>query len=154
MDIDEAVLFPLAIVVPWAMVVAAVDIRCRRIPVRLQLAGLAIAGLTVGFASLAHPSGSGVALLAAGGAITLTALYFVLRVIAPHHLGGGDLRIAPAVGALGGVGGVDGIVLVCIGPFAVTATIGLLLLAANGSRDVPHGPAMVSCAVLATVHGG
>lgn len=138
---------------PWALLVAAVDIRYRRIPVRIQIAGPAVSAIAVGVNVLADPPVSVHLVQVFGGALALTATYFALRVFAPHHLGGGDLRIAPAVGALGGIGGVDGIVLVAIGPFAVTSVIGVVLLAAKGTRHVPHGPAMVGCALLAIAHG-
>ena len=154
MHIDGAPLASLAVVLPWALLVAAVDIRHRRIPVQLQIAGPAVSAIAVGVNVLANPQGSTPLVQVVGGALALTAAYFALRVFAPHHLGGGDLRIAPAIGALGGIGGVDGIVLVAIGPFAVTAVIGVVLLAAKGTRHVPHGPAMVGCALLAMAQGG
>lgn len=149
MHIDGAALVSLGVVMPWALLVAAVDIRHRRIPVRLQIAGPAVSAIVLGVNALASPPGSIPLVSVVGGALALTAAYFALRMFAPHHLGGGDFRIAPAVGALGGVGGVDGIVLVGVGPFAVTAVIGVVLLAAKGTRHVPHGPAMVGCALLA-----
>lgn len=154
MHIDGAALASLAVVVPWALLVASVDIRHRRIPVRLQVSGLAVSAIAVGIQTVADRAGTSGLAFPACGLLALVALYFTLRMIAPHHLGGGDLRIAPAVGAIGGTGGVDGIAVVGVGPFAVTAVIGLVLLSAKGTRHVPHGPSMVGCAVLAIAHGG
>ena len=153
MHIDGATLIALTVAAPWAMLVAVVDIHRMRIPLHLQLGGLAVAAISVGCSALAGTPGDTV-LPSAAGALWLTTLYFVFRVLAPRHLGGGDLRIAPAVGALGGLGGFDGIVLVSIGPFAVTAVIGIFLHSTTGARHVPHGPAMVVCAVLAVARGG
>lgn len=154
MHIDGAALATFTFVLPWALLVTLVDLRHRRIPVRLQLAGIAVSAIAVGAHAVGDVPGPSVLVFAACGALALAALYFTLRLLAPHHLGGGDLRIAPAVGALGGIGGVDGIVVVGIGPFAVTAVIGIVLLAGRGPRYVAHGPSMVGCAVLATALGG
>lgn len=147
---DGIALLNAALVAPWTLAVSAVDARHRRIPVRLQLAGAAVSLVAVAASVIVHPPGFDVAARAAAGAVILAALYAGLRFNAPGHLGGGDVRIAPAVGALGGLGGASGIALVSIGPFAVTAMVGLVL-AHRGVRHVPHGPSMVCCGLLAAM---
>lgn len=147
MDFDAVSQVALALLVPWALRVTVVDVRHRRIPVRLQILGSAISAIAVSAAVLTGARGERVWVSAAAGAVFLFLFYLVLRMLAPTQLGGGDLRIAPAVGAIGGLSGMWGIAVVGIAPFAVTAVIGLFL-AGRGIRHVPHGPSMVGCSLL------
>lgn len=126
----------------WLLSVALVDARSRRIPWPLAAGGLPVA------AGVAATTGTAWAALAGGAA--LGAVYLVLRLISPSSLGGGDLKAAPAVGALAAsAAGTDGWLVVLVAPFVVTALAGLALRVARGARTVPHGPGM--CLAAAAV---
>lgn len=126
----------------WLLAVAAVDARTRRIPDALAALGVAAA------AGVAAATGTGWQALAGGAA--LGAVYLALRLASPSSLGGGDLKAAPAVGALAAsAGGPDGWLVVLVVPFVVTAAVGLALRLARGARTLAHGPGM--CLAAAAV---
>ena len=132
----------LALAHGWLLGVAVVDARIRRIPGPLTLAGLGVA------AAVAWAGGAWWPALAGGAG--LGAVYLVLRLISPGSLGGGDLKAAPAVGALAAVGaGTAGWLLAAVLPFLVTAVLGIVLRLARGDSHVPHGPGMCLAAALA-----
>lgn len=133
----------------WALAVLVTDVRTRRIPGPLAAAGAVPA--------LAVAAASGRWWPAALGALALAAVYLAARLVSPAGLGGGDLRLAPACGALAGVPGPDSWALAAAGAFLLTAALAVaaagLARARGASRPagVPHGPSMVlaSLAVLA-----
>lgn len=126
----------------WALAVSLVDVATLRIPRSLQLLGAPVgAGVLVAASGAA---GSLAPLRAAAvGALVLTAFYLAVRVLAASRLGGGDLRLAPVVGAAGGIAGTGGLVVVLIAPFVVSAVWGLARRHTRTGGAVPHGPGMV-----------
>lgn len=144
---DILPLLALTVVASWSLATAVHDVRTLRIPDVILGSGLMAVAVAVGCVVLVD--GSARLGPVAAGAATLFGAYLLLRVVAPAHLGGGDLRLAPLVGALGGLGGVPGIVCVAVVPFAITAVLGLGLVW-RSVRIVPHGPAMVAAALGVT----
>lgn len=130
----------------WLLVVAAVDARTRRIPDALAALGVPAA------AAVAAATGTGWPALA--GAAVLGAVYLVLRLVSPRSLGGGDLKIAPSIGALAAsAAGTDGVLVALALPFVVTAVAGLALRMIRGARTVPHGPGLCLAAALVLLVG-
>ncbi|GEM_PF-3236334 len=139
----------------WAVALTLTDVRTLRIPPRLRLLGLFCALLALAaFARGEWSADSRMLAHVAAGAALLAAFYLAARVANPAALGGGDLRLAPTIGALGGIAGPGGIALVLVAPFAVSGAWGLYeRLArspgAGGRAFVPHGPGMAWSAVAA-----
>ena len=83
-----------AAVVIWAAALSAVDLRWRRLPNPLTLSGAVL--ITVG----AAVCGRGQAAVLGAGA--LGGLYLAVHLADPAALGGGDVKLALALGALTG----------------------------------------------------
>ncbi len=118
----------MVVLLVWLAVLAACDLRWRRLPNVLTLPGFAVILVIAGL------DGRGAA--AALGAAVLAAVY-----LAGFLLGGfgaGDVKLAMGLGAVTGAAGIEAWV-----PAALLApTLTLLLAALTRSRVVPHGPSM------------
>jgi len=128
-------------VVCWAIALSVVDLRERRLPNVLTLPGAAVilAGATV----------AGRGLPALLGGLGLGGLYLVVHLAAPAGLGGGDVKLALALGALTGALGVGAWALAALTAPLLTAVAGLIGAAAGGGRAVAHGPAMCAASLAA-----
>jgi leader peptidase (prepilin peptidase)/N-methyltransferase len=113
-----------AAVVIWAGALSAVDLRERRLPNLLTLGGAAVilAGSLI--------CGRGPSALA--GAAVLGGLYLVVYLANPAGLGGGDVKLAVALGAVAG-----------------TAAVLRRRGASGSSSVVPHGPSMCVASLVA-----
>lgn len=150
----------LSAVALWSLATAVHDVRTLQIPDVILYSGALAVCLTVSVAVL--DDGRHLIGQAAMGAAVLFAVYLLLRLIAPSHLGGGDLRLAPLVGALGGIGGAAGVLCVAVVPFALTGICGAAVAlgrrcvrsrrgtAAGRRQALAHGPSMVAAAMLVT----
>ncbi|MET9461048.1 A24 family peptidase [Streptomyces canus] len=140
---------------PIALLLAAVDFAVHRLPgvVVLPLVASAIVGL--GGAALL-PGAGGSWRTALLGSLTLGACYLMVFLINPSGLGFGDVKLAPALGAVLGWYG-WGILL--IGTFAgylFGALYGLgLMLARRGGRKtaIPFGPFLLAGAFVGILLG-
>mgnify|MGYP003391871687 FL=1 len=135
-----------AAVVIWAAALSAVDLRWRRLPNPLTLSGAVL--ITVG----AAVCGRGLAAVLGAGA--LGGLYLAVHLADPAALGGGDVKLALALGALTGAFGSPVWVLAALGAPILTAIAGMttLVLAhgrAGGGSSVPHGPSMCVASLAA-----
>lgn len=133
-----------AAVTSWAVVLSAVDLRCRRLPNPLTLTGgaLILLGAVVG-------GRGGPALL---GAAALGGLYLAVHLADPTALGGGDVKLAFALGALTGAFGPPVWVLGALGAPILTACAGLWVMLRHGlgaNVAVPHGPSMCAASLVA-----
>ncbi|KUN57808.1 hypothetical protein AQJ46_45630 [Streptomyces canus] len=140
---------------PIALLLAAVDFAVHRLPdvVVLPLTASALAGL--GGAALL-PSAGGNWRTALIGSLTLGACYFVLFLINPRGFGFGDVKLAPALGAVLGWYG-WGILL--IGTFAgylfgALYGVGLILARRAGrTTAIPFGPFLLAGAFVGILLG-
>lgn len=120
------------VVCAWGAALCWFDMRERRLP---NILTVPAAGLALTAAAWSAIDGAPSALL---GALLWTGLYgaaFLLR-----GLGAGDVKLAPALGALvGGCAGVPATLLAILA--AQLVTLGWVAIARD--RTVPHGPAMI-----------
>jgi leader peptidase (prepilin peptidase)/N-methyltransferase len=134
------------IVVGWAGVLSAFDLTSRRLPNALTLGGAAVI--------LAGAIGFGRGVPALLGAAALGALYLVVHLVNPRGLGGGDVKLAFAVGGLTGALGLSVWVLATLGAPLLTAAAGVVALMSRpaGGRSgamLPHGPSMCAASLAA-----
>ena len=123
-----------AFVSAWLVVLCVYDIRERRLPNWLTMAG------TVAILAVAAASGRGVPALL--GAIGLAGLYLVVHLISPAAMGAGDVKLAAGVGGLTGAFGFDVWVLSAVAAPLLTAIWACVVLIRGSSSTVPHGPSM------------
>lgn len=123
-----------AAVLCWMAALSYFDIRYRRLPNWLTLAGAAVVFVVAVF---------GHNLPMAAGALALAGLYLAAHLVSPRAMGAGDVKLAFGTGGLSGAFGVDVWFIAAIGAPLLTGLIGLMLIAC-GRRgvSVPHGPSM------------
>lgn len=124
----------------WMGALTGYDIAARRLPNWLTLPGAAV------IVAAAVVADRGVPALAGGSA--LAAVYLVVHLTSPSAMGGGDVKLALALGALTGRFGVEVWLLAALGAPLVTAATGMVGLL-WGVRTVPHGPAMCLASLAA-----
>ncbi len=152
MGVGAAQLVAAVVVLAWCAALSAYDITQRRLPNALTL--------PAAVAVLAAAVSAGRGLPALGGAVALLLVYLAVHVVAPSGLGAGDVKLAPAVGALTGAFGVDAWVLAALAAPLLTAMWALAVTAAGAAgrpsagaagrpAAVPHGPSMCVSALAA-----
>lgn len=128
-------------VLVWAAALAVIDVRQRRLPNVLTLTGAAIILIAAAVAGRGVP--------ATLGAVALGGLYLLVHLADPGGLGGGDVKLAVALGALTGALSVQVWVLAAIGAPILTALTGVVSLLRGRGGTVPHGPSMVAASLAA-----
>ena len=118
-------------VLVWAVALSAIDIRHRRLPNPLTLAGAVV------LPGVAAVVGRGLPALA--GALALAALYLLVHLVAPTAMGAGDVKLALGLGALTGAFGADVWACAAVAAPLLTALLGL---ARGRGGPLPHGPSM------------
>ncbi|MCE7082110.1 A24 family peptidase [Streptomyces sp. ST2-7A] len=144
------------LLLPGAMVLAAVDIAVLRLPdvLTLPLAALAVVG--TGIAALL-PGAQGSWLRAVVAAAVLAAVFFVMALISPAGMGLGDVKLAPALGAALGWYGWDVLLTGVFAGFLLAACYALFLVAAKGAgrrTEFCMGPFLALGALVGVVIGG
>ena len=130
-----------AAVVMWAIALSAIDLRQRRLPNPLTLSGTVV--ILIGAALY------GRGLPALLGAAALGGLYLAVHLAAPAALGGGDVKLALALGGLTGALGAPVWSLAALGAPLLTAVAGTAALVLRRARTVPHGPSMCLASLAA-----
>ena len=131
-------------VVIWAVALSAVDLRLRRLPNPLTLSGTVLILLGAALCGRGLP-----AIL---GAAALGGLYLAVHLAGPAALGGGDVKLALALGALTGALGAPVWILAALGAPLLTAIAGtaaLVLRRGHGGHTLPHGPSMCLASLAA-----
>lgn len=121
----------------WCAALCVFDVRQRRLPNALTVPGAAVALVAAGWLAF---DGAWSAL--AGAAIWTAAngIAFLAR-----GMGGGDVKLAPTLGAaVGGLCGAPAVLLAVLGAQVIT----LIWAAASRDRTAPHGPAMILSAAV------
>jgi leader peptidase (prepilin peptidase)/N-methyltransferase len=140
---------PVPFVLTWfAVLLAAVDLRHRRLPDALTLPAYpAVAAATM----LAAVLGGGWSLpvRAAVGALLFGALHALVHLARPAALGAGDVKLSGSVGAVLAAAGWPAMVLAAVLAALLTLLLGL---APRYRRDgIPHGPGLLAAATLLTI---
>lgn len=129
----------------WATQLSLIDVRQRRLPNALTLAGAAV------ILAAAAVCGRGPAALL--GAAALGGLYLAVHLIDPAGLGGGDVKLAVALGALTGALGAPVWLLAALGAPLLTAVAGTAAALRHRGEArriaIPHGPSMCAASLLA-----
>lgn len=136
--------------VGWSAALCWHDMRSRRLPNVLTLPGSVVA---VGYGAAIGQFGP--ALL---GAVALSGLYLIPYLFRPSVVGGGDIKLAFAVGALAGMAGVHTWFVVAIAAPALAVVVALAAIVATAIRRTMHpiasiayGPCLCGAALLALV---
>ncbi|MEV8525833.1 A24 family peptidase [Streptomyces sp. NPDC052000] len=141
--------------VPFAVLLAGVDLSVRRLPdiLTLPLAGV-MAALLICAGVLPGHAGSWIRALAGG--LALGGAYFVLFLINPNGLGFGDVKLAVTLGMVLGWYGWGILFLGAFAGFLLGAAygLGLMVLRRAGRKDaIPFGPFMLGGAVVGVLLG-
>ncbi|MEU5044531.1 A24 family peptidase [Streptomyces griseorubiginosus] len=140
---------------PIAVVVAIVDVAVHRLPdvVIVPFGVCAVAGLG-GAALLPGAGGSWRAALL--GSLTLGACYLVLFLLNPGGFGFGDVKLAPALGAVLGWYGWGVLLIGTFAGYLFGALVGgglLLLQRAGRKAAIPFGPFLLAGAFVGILLG-
>jgi leader peptidase (prepilin peptidase)/N-methyltransferase len=130
------------------LLLAMVDVRCRRLPDRLvaTLAITAAVPLTV-----LAPERLGTALLAA---VTVLTAYGILASLPQGGLGLGDVKLAAVLGLILGFAGWPAVIAGVLAAHLINGPIAVFLLVtrrADRRRPLPFGPALLAGALLAVI---
>ncbi|MCW1959728.1 MAG: A24 family peptidase [Mycobacterium sp.] len=128
-------------VLAWALALVVVDLTQRRLPNLLTVPGAVV--ILLG----ATACGQGASALL--GAAVLGSVYLVVHLVDPAGLGGGDVKLAVALGALTGALGSAVWVLAALAAPVFTAVAGTVAALCRRGRVVPHGPSMCVASLLA-----
>ncbi|MFE1440931.1 prepilin peptidase [Streptomyces sp. NPDC058739] len=140
---------------PVCVLLAAVDLRVRRLPDPLTLPLAAAAVALLGLAALL-PEHAGEWTTSALGALALGAGYFVLFLINPGGMGFGDVKLALGAGAALGWYGWGTVMLGTFAGFLLGALYGgALVVARRADRRtaIPFGPFLIGGALLGVLAG-
>jgi leader peptidase (prepilin peptidase)/N-methyltransferase len=124
---------------------AAIDVATHRLPDRIVLPAGAIGAALLLLACLCGADWSSFARAAIGSA-ALFAGYFLLRLISPAGMGGGDVKLAAVVGLFLGWAGWGALVVGVFAAFLLGGLFGLALMLTRraGRRTaIPFGPFML-----------
>ena len=132
-----------------------IDLEHQRLPDAIVLPSLGVVtALLVIAAALTGDWGQLIATVAAAAA--LFALYFVIALVYPRGIGGGDVKLAPLIGAVLGAIGWGAVAVGAFAGFLVGAVYGLILIAlrrATRKTGIPFGPFMLLGAWIGIVWG-
>ncbi|MDX3239284.1 A24 family peptidase [Streptomyces sp. ME03-5709C] len=137
------------LLVPFAVLLAVVDLRVLRLPDVLTLPVGAGTAALLGVAALL-PGHGGSWPRALAGAVALGLFYLVLHLLNPDGMGFGDVKLAPTAGMVLAWSGWGALVAGTFAAFAFGAVTGLALLAAHraGRRTpLPFGPFILAGAL-------
>ncbi|AZK96268.1 prepilin peptidase [Streptomyces tsukubensis] len=143
------------LLVPFALVLALVDLRVHRLPDQLTLPLAAVAAGLLG-AAAALPGAAGSWTTAALGGLALGAAYLGLFLLHPGGLGFGDVKLALCLGTVLGWYGWPTLLTGAFAGFLFGSGygVGLMIRGRAGRRDaIPFGPFMMAGALTGLVAG-
>lgn len=132
-----------------------IDLETRRLPNAIVLPSYLVAGFLLALAALF--GGDWTSLARAGiGMAALYGFYFVLRLVRPDGMGGGDVKLAGVVGLYLGWVGWGALSVGAFAAFLVGGVVGIALIAARraGRKSaLPFGPFMILGAWIGITSG-
>ncbi len=150
--IAVAFLFLAAVSIALTMI----DLDTHRLPNPVVLPGYPVLAVLFAGACLAGAPGESLLRAAIGGA-ALFAFYWLLRVLRPGGMGGGDVKLAGVLGAALGFVGWGALIVGAFAAFLFGGVVGIgLMLAGRATRRtaIPFGPFMIVGAWIGIVAGG
>lgn len=129
-----------------SVVLALIDLDTHRLPNAIVLPSYVVAGVVLSAACVLGADWVRLITAATGGAI-LYAFYFVIRLIRPDGMGGGDVKLAGVVGIYLGWLGWGALAVGAFSAFVLGGLFGLALIAVRraGRRSaIPFGPWMLA----------
>jgi len=152
---------PVPVLVPMlglsvlGVLLAVIDIACKRLPHVLVLPAIAVSAVIL--LGIAAGTGDWARLERAGlGALALTVLFGLLYLLPGRAVGLGDVTLAALLGGYLGFLGWRFVVLGAVLPWLVNAPVLIVLLVSGRigrKATVPFGPAMLAGALLAVLAG-
>lgn len=144
-----AVAVPITAVAGLAIAAAVSDVRTGRIPNRLILYGLATLAGSLVLVALADGQSLGrlLADMAAGVALSGAPAMFLIWLVAPRLLGGGDWKMLTVLGLAIGMLAPLGATVIVVGAF----TVALVLAVLQRRRQIVLGPPLAFGFVLAVL---
>ncbi|MGK0721163.1 prepilin peptidase [Leucobacter sp. W1478] len=123
-----------------------IDLEHKRLPDAIVVPSIAVVTALLGVAAALSGNWSQFVSTLAGAAILFVA-YFLIVLVYPRGLGGGDVKLAPVLGAALGFVGWDALAVGAFAGFVLGAVYGLALIALRrGGRktEIPFGPFMLA----------
>lgn len=139
-----------AFLVVGFVVLAEIDIVCRRLPREISLPLASVALLCVSGASVSDGNSQRI-VDAMVGVVTATVVMLVLYLVSRGGLGDGDVRLAPALGVTAAFGGVSTLWIgAMVAFFAAGVTVLVLMVVGRLGRGstLPFGPFLVAGAIV------
>ncbi|WP_343234352.1 prepilin peptidase [Microbacterium salsuginis] len=138
-----------------SIVLTLIDLDTHRLPNAIVLPSYLVGGILLSTASWL--SGDAAALLrGAIGMVALYVFYFVLRLVRPGGMGGGDVKLAGVIGLHLGYVGWGALVVGAFGAFLLGGVFGvalILLRRAGRKTAIPFGPWMLAGAWMGIFAG-
>lgn len=128
-----------------SVVLTVIDLDTRRLPNAIVLPSYLVLGLLFAFACALGAPWEWL-LRAVIGGVALWLFYFVIRVIRPDGMGGGDVKLAGVLGAYLAWVGWGALVVGAFAAFLLGGIFGILLIAlrrAGRKSAIPFGPWMI-----------
>jgi leader peptidase (prepilin peptidase)/N-methyltransferase len=138
-----------------SIALAVIDVDTHRLPDAIVLPSYVVIAVLLTLACVLGADW-GALLRAVIGALALYAFYFVLRVVRPAGMGGGDVKLAGIVGAALAWLGWGSLVVGAFAAFLLGGIFGVLLIAlrrAGRKTAIPFGPWMLAGAWVGVVSG-
>jgi leader peptidase (prepilin peptidase)/N-methyltransferase len=132
-----------------------IDIDHQRLPNAIVMPSLVIVVTLLGAAALLNADWLRL-VTTLGGAAALFVCYVLIALVYPKGIGGGDVKLAPIIGAMLGFAGWGAVIVGAFAGFVFGAVCGLALVAlrrATLKSGVPFGPFMLAGAWLGIVIG-
>lgn len=128
-----------------SIVLTLIDLDTHRLPDAIVLPSYLVAGVLFTTACVLGADWWALGRAAIGGAV-LYAFYFILRLVRPDGMGGGDVKLAGVLGIYLGWLGWGSLVVGAFAAFLLGGVFGILLLLgrrANRRTAIPFGPWMI-----------
>lgn len=139
-----------------SVLLVLIDLRTHRLPNRVVLPGYLAGSILFAVAALLSAD-VGRLVRAAAAMAVLFVCYFVVRLVSPASLGGGDVKLAGLLGLYLGWVGWDAVLIATIATFLIGGFHALLLLSlrrADRRTRIPFGPALIGGAWAALLVTG
>lgn len=138
-----------------SIALAMIDLDTRRLPNAIVLPAYIVLTLLFTAACLLGAPWEALLRAAVGGA-ALYAFYFLLRIIRPGGMGGGDVKLAGVLGAALGWLGWGSLIVGAFAAFILGGVVGVILMVmrrATRKSAIPFGPWMIAGAWIGIIAG-